>query len=167
MGNDGAKRPLPAACLVETSYETSSLILSGWKGEGWIRLSLETPCNADGEGLWSHLSLLGAGGQTLIAERWDTFFFRDDISPLTFRQDEIPHALRVGPDAGAARVTWIGQHHAIEPLEINGDWMRVRVHQPSNYCIAPEDWTGRADEGWIKWRDDQKGPWVFHSSRGC
>ena len=37
----GARRPFPAACLVETSYESSSIILNALLDDGWFRLAAE------------------------------------------------------------------------------------------------------------------------------
>ena len=44
--------------------------------------------------------------------------------------------------------------------------MRVRVTQPSDYCVGEENWRGTTREGWIRWRDEQ-GPWVWFYSRAC
>ena len=167
LSNDGEKRPFPAFCLVETSYESSSMIVSEWREDGWFRVALDKPCVEEQEALWNHRSLLELGGQQLTAQLWRDFFFQDDISPLSFRQAEIPHALRAGPSADAERISWIGAAHSMEPLEVAGDWMHVRVTQPSDYCIGSEDWKGVKHEGWVRWRDDEKGPWVFIWSRGC
>ena len=154
---------------METSYESSSITLSDWRDDGWFRLAAGPPCAGGGgeEPFWSHRTLLDLGEDELTAERWEDFFFRDDISPLWFRQTKISHALRAGPGAETGRIAWIGSDHSIEPLEVAGDWMRVRVFQPSNYCAGPEDWQGREHEGWVRWGDRVKGPWLFVWSRGC
>ena len=44
LSADGTKRAFPAACLVETSYESSSIILSEWRVDGWFRLAVDLPC---------------------------------------------------------------------------------------------------------------------------
>ena len=170
LSNDGSTRPFPSDCLVETSYESSSMILTEWRDDGWFRIAGEKPCVGESggeEALWSHRSLLDLGEHELTAQLWPDFFFLDEVSPLSFRQPEIPHALRSGPSADTERITWIGAAHSMEPLQVAGDWMRVRVTQPSNYCISPEDWEGVEHEGWVRWRDQEKGPWVFIWSRGC
>ena len=163
----GAMRPFPADCLVETTYESSSIILSDWGDDGWFRLAVDKPCTGEPVPLWSHRTLLGLGVQRLSVQLWQDFFFGEDVSPLSFRQAEVPHALRAGPSANAARITWIGPAHAMAPLDVVGDWMRVRVTQPSDYCIDPADWQGTEHEGWVRWRDGVKGPWLFVWSRGC
>jgi len=60
-----------------------------------------------------------------------------------------------------------GANRVVTPLEWRGEWLRVRVRQPSSYCLAAEDWDGSVREGWVRWRDRLKGPWVSIWSRGC
>ncbi len=167
LSTDGSKRPFPAACLLETSYEASSITLSALRDDGWFRLAVDPPCNTGDESFWSHRTLLAFGEHKLTAESWRDFFFRDDTSPLWFRQTEVPHALRAGPGSDTERITWIGSHHSITPLEVQGDWMRIGVFQPANYCVDEEDWRGQSHEGWVRWRDPVKGPWLYIWSRGC
>ena len=97
LSTDGSKRPFPAACLLETSYEASSITLGELRVDGWFRLAVDPPCNTADEPFWSHRTLLAFGEHKLTVESWQDFFFRDDISPLWFRQTEIPHALRASP----------------------------------------------------------------------
>ena len=54
LSTDGSKRPFPAACLVETSYEASSITLGELRGDGWFRLAADPPCNTADEPFWSH-----------------------------------------------------------------------------------------------------------------
>lgn len=87
--------------------------------------------------------------------------------PLYFRTD-VRHALRSEPAVESERRLWIpvARHeYLLEPLEIWGDWMRVRVKQPSDHCWDPPE--VRVDEGWVRWRGPERGPWVWYHSRGC
>ena len=55
----------------------------------------------------------------------------------------------------------------LERLEVRGDWMRVRVTRPSTYCVEEASVQPRVEEGWIRWRDGEMGPWVWYFTRGC
>ena len=98
-------------------------------------------------------------------ESWSERLLSADISPLFFRSS-VTHRLRVAPSIDAALVGSIRGNHHLEPLEINGDWMRVVVKQPSDYC-ASADLETESREGWVKWRSNEKGPWVWYHTRGC
>jgi hypothetical protein len=53
-------------------------------------------------------------------------------------------------------------------LEMAGDWMRVRVRQPAWHCNGSDQtFRGVIRQGWIRWRDEKKGPWVWYPTRGC
>lgn len=112
---------------------------------------------------WTHECYLGLGEKRLVYESWQERFLSDTISPLYFRTD-VPHALRAEPDAASERRRWIGGDYHLEPLEFRGDWLRVRVKAPSDYCA---DVSSRAYEGWVKWRSPEKGPWIWYYTRGC
>ena len=92
-------------------------------------------------------------------------FASGEISPLHFRSD-VPHALRAGPDEAAERLQWAAGDYHLEPIEFSGDWMKVRVTQPSDYC-AGEAIKIRETDGWVRWRSRDKGPWVWYFTRGC
>ena len=75
LSTDGSKRPFPAACLVETSYEASSITLGALQDDGWFRLAVDPPCNTADEPFWSHRTLLAFGEHKLTVESWQDFFF--------------------------------------------------------------------------------------------
>ena len=54
----------------------------------------------------------------------------------------------------------------IPPLEFRGDWARVRVSVPSQYC-ADRELKSTVREGWIRWRSPERGLWVWYYTRGC
>jgi len=89
--------------------------------------------------------------------------------PIFFRTTNA-HALRAGPGSDHELRFWIrGDDHdaMLEPLEVRGDWMRVRVTRPSTYCVMDPPADVRVEEGWIRWRDGEMGPWVWIFTRGC
>jgi hypothetical protein len=63
----------------------------------------------------------------------------------------------------------IGLDHKLIMVEVEGDWMRVKVEQPDLTCTGDSrsDLKPAMHEGWVKWRDEKKGPWVWVYTRGC
>lgn len=56
--------------------------------------------------------------------------------------------------------------YEIQPVEVAGDWMRVRVSIPPTYCeLDPSPPEVR--EGWIEWRTADRGPLLWYFTRGC
>lgn len=157
-------RPMPLACLLETDYETASFVVYEIRDDGWLRLGVEAPCG--GGDFWLHRGHLGLGSQALAVQPWRERFLSGSISPLYFR-DRQRHALLASAASEADRIAWIGEADTFEALEIEGDWMRVRLAQPSSYCKDPETWKGRHLEGWLRWRDPVEGPWIWYFTRGC
>lgn len=160
-------RPLGTAGMIETGYETPSFIVDERRDDGWLRMRY-APSGPDGGYAWTHQCLFGLGADALQVEAWEARMLDGDISPLFFYR-EIRHSLRSAPSVTASRVRWIPAQigaYRIDPLEVRGDWMRVRVVIPSDYCASP-DATGRETyDGWVKWRDDD-GPWLWYHTRGC
>ena len=154
--------PLTGAGMVETDYEHQTFVVFE-ADRGWLRIKLKP---GEGGDVWVHRCHLAHGAAKLVFQTWSDFI-KEHGSWLHFRAS-VPHALRREPSASADRITWIGTDHELTLLEMKGDWMRVRVRQPGWKCMGPDqEFKGREDEGWIKWRDDQTGPWVWIYSRGC
>jgi len=149
--------------MIETEYERMSFVVLEDRPDGWIRLRYGKPFRGQGGVAWTHRCHLEEQG--LRFESWEERFLSDEISPLHFRS-RVRHALRTNPAESAPRAHWIGEDHDLEPLEIAGEWMRVRVTEPSVYCAGDET-RGEAHEGWVRFRSDDKGPWVWYFTRGC
>ncbi|CAN5844190.1 hypothetical protein BH20GEM1_BH20GEM1_09960 [soil metagenome] len=151
--------------MVETGYEVASWIVDEARDDGWVRFRFaETP---EGSG-WASRCHLSASDPPIGFEPWTDRFTGESAGPLFFRTRE-RHALRRGPGAEYGRSFWLVGYRATElqPLEIRGDWMRVRANSPPVYCAEPPPTRGLAEEGWIRWRDDETGPWVWWFTRGC
>jgi hypothetical protein len=162
---EGEVRPLGTEAMVETGYETASWVALEEAAGGWIRLRfLQLEPDSDGAGAWASLCHLAASDQPLAFTRWE-----DSLGDLLFFRTRNAHALRAGPGIGHARRAWIraAEDPMLERLEVRGDWMRVRVTRPSTYCVETVTPGGRIDEGWIRWRDEEMGPWVWIFTRGC
>lgn len=155
--------PLTGAGMLETGYEHQTLIVWESGDNGWLKIRLNTEEHGVG---WTNSCYLAMGKAKLVYQSW-TDFIREHGDWLHFRA-QVPHALRAAPGTDSRRITWIGTDHELSLLEIQGDWMRVRVRQPAWTCVGPDQpFKGREDEGWIKWRDEKSGPWVWIYSRGC
>lgn len=162
-GDSSPPTPLTGAGLVETGYEHKTFIVSAADDRGWLRLRLGT--GNDGTA-WTHACHLRLGPVKLSYQPWESFL-AEHGDWLHFRA-RVAHALRVEPDTGSRRLTWIGLDHELEMLEMRGDWMRVRVRQPAWTCVGSDQpFPGRVDEGWVQWRDTTLGPWTWIYSRGC
>ena len=165
-----APRPLTYRGMVETGYEVPSFIVHATRDDGWIQILVDIgPLAVRGASsglMWTHTCLLGEGALPLTLVLWeDAFVGRPGF---TWR-DGVRHALRTGPGTEHDRLAWVETDDELELLEIEGEWARVRVTSPGRYettCLGRE-WTGQEREGWVKWRDEASGPWVWFPTRGC
>jgi hypothetical protein len=159
----GRRVPLPERRMphaIETGYETVSILVLEARGDGWLRLPFG----------WVHRKALQTSRPALEFETWEHLFKSDSVSPLYFRLPPARHALHSAPAAGAPLVAWIPADpklHAIEPISFTGDWARVRVSLPSDYCAEPGAPKPDVRVGWIRWRDAARGPWLWYYTRGC
>jgi hypothetical protein len=112
---------------------------------------------------WTHACAAREGPAWLDFTPWSAWLLGDQISPL-FVRPEMAAELRSEPAASTAIATISGDH-ALEPLEISGEWMRVRLREPSDYC-RPEV-VSTAREGWVRWFSPEAGPRVWYFARGC
>ncbi len=157
--------------MVETDYEAARPIVISTREDGWIELWVDPGPLGPGETsgrMWTRRCLLGSGELALDVVLWSERFAGADAPPLSFR-DESRHALRTGPAPDAERTAWLQPRDEVELLEVRGDWARVRAYRPGVYlagCLG-ETWEGEALEGWIRWRDDERGTWLWYPTRGC
>jgi hypothetical protein len=161
----GGAAPLTSETMVETGYEVASWIVEEARDDGWVRFRFAP--GSDGSG-WTSTCHLSAADPPIVFEPWEKRFAGKAAGPLFFRTRN-RHALRRGPGAEHPRFFWLLGYEATElhPLEIRGDWMRVRVSSPPIYCADPPPSRGIAEEGWIRWRDEESGPRVWWFTRGC
>ncbi len=169
FGYDRLHRQGSGAGQVETGYEEKTLAVLETAPGDWYRIRHTEPRPDEPGTAWVHACHLRGSPVGLSYESWDERF-RDMIggSPVFYRS-QVRHALRAGPSTDSARVAWIPADEdatQIQVLEIDGDWMRVSVQTPRTWC-GDEDVDVSVEEGWIKWRDEQKGPWIWWYTRGC
>lgn len=157
--------PLGTETMVETGYEVASWIVKEARDDGWVRFRFAPGPGGSG---WASTCHLSASAPPLAYEPWEARFAGEAAGPLFFRTRN-RHALRRGPGTEYPRSFWLEGYEATElhPLEIRGDWMRVRVSSPPIYCADPPPSRGIFEEGWVRWRDAEVGPWVWWFTRGC
>ena len=163
---DRSSRPFGTNGLVETEYESPSAIVYEVRPTGWVRFRYLAEESGTA---WTHECFFDLLDNSVSVTTWEERLTSGRISPLFFRR-EVPHALRAQPLAGSERLSWIPANPAeyhLDPLEIRGNWMRVRVVQPSDYCSVPAGARVTRFEGWVRWRDDEIGPWLWYYTRGC
>lgn len=163
-GNKVKPYVLTGIGMVETEYEHNSFIVQQALGNGWLKIKLRPKGNTE---IWTHQCHLAIGKVKLAYETWEVFLKKHG-DWLHFRA-RVPHFLREQPDVNSPRITKIGIDHKLILQEFKGDWMRVKVQQPDLSCsgLPEENFKVSRHEGWVKWRDDNVGPWVWVYTRGC
>jgi len=146
---------------IGTSSEGTALPVLVLRDDGWLRFRYAPPTPDDDGTVWTHRSYLALGDILLAVTRWEDHFLHQDV-PTYFRELG-RHPLRGARDDTSAVLAWLEgrvgtvPEYSVAPLEIDGDWMRVSVHWPGEWCgTAPQ----RTAEGWIRWRRPDTGPMV-------
>jgi hypothetical protein len=160
--------PLGTTGLVETAYETATFIVLEARDDGWLRFRYARPDSTGPDGTaWTPACALSLGAVAIRYQPWSERLMQTEIGPLHARDERLPTTLYAEPTPDApVRATLTGFDYHLEPLEIRGDWMRVRLKQPSDYCGEPET-PPAVTEGWIRWWSSERGPLVWYYTRGC
>ena len=151
--------------LVETGYETGSLIVLQARPDGWLQIRFGGPL-ASGAG-WVHRCHLDAATPRLEYQPWERLLAA--AAPLYFRS-WTPRNLRKAASTEAPVVAVIPPDpnlYGIKPLQFRGDWVRVRVSIPSTYCADPKPRRAQVREGWVRWRSTDHSPALWYYTRGC
>jgi len=151
--------------LVETGYETASFIVLQARPDGWLQIRFGGPL-ASGAG-WVHRCHLDAATPRLEYVPWEKLLA--GAVPLYFR-DQSPRVLRKAPSNEAPAIANIPADpnlYGIQPLQVRGDWARVRVSVPSRHCADPKPTRFKVYDGWVRWRGPKLGPALWYYTRGC
>ena len=160
VGTRGEAEALVAEALLETGYEEPSLIVLEEGRAGWLRIRYATGDRS----AWTPACALQASPAGLRFIRWQDWFLDSELSPLFFRT-ELLRPLRSEPSPESTALVNISGDYILEPLEIRGEWMRVNLKQPSDYCAFDVEPT--QTEGWVRWYSADRGPAVWFFTRGC
>ena len=92
-------------------------------------------------------------------------FFRDPATPGTFHErpggERTGFELELSPYSGGPAFDY-----RMEPLEVDGRWMRVRIVTPDDACTG-ESMETRERIAWIEYLDEHHRPRVWYHTRGC
>lgn len=126
--------------------------------DGWFRFQY-TPAGT----AWSHVSQLNLGPNAMVVETWSDWMTQ--TRRVSFRKHGASQPLRPEPTTSASLQSLVGPNSLIETLEIQDDWMRVRVTQPASGCQALPG--ASTEEGWMRWQDEDGIPLIWFTSDGC
>lgn len=147
---------------LEFGYEELALPVVTLPGEdGWGRVRYGYGASGESREGWVRS---GAGQATF--EAWSErlpglplYFEPPPSGPVLFRtpggEAVVGGANELPPPGG----------YILHPLESRGDWLRVEVVAPSDYCA--EVTAPRRDTAWIRYLDAEGRPTVWYYTRGC
>ena len=124
---------------------------------GWHRVLLGADSTGAAVSGWSRVRP-GIVGRTL----WEELL---PGQPLFFALPPDSFAFHASPGGPEERFPVEVERYILWPLEVRGDWMRVRAVTPSDYCFEPRAPT--QDTLWIRWRGEAGRPRVWFHTRGC
>ena len=151
--------------LIETGYEERSFVVLERRDDGWMQVGYTVDLQGGRRAAWVPECALDASPAPLAFAPWSEWLLGDEISPLFVRAG-LPLAMHSEPSGTSSLVAMISAADALEPHEVRGDWMRVTLVQPSDYCRPDVESTRR--EGWIRWlTEDGRGPRLWYFTRGC
>ena len=123
------------------------------RADGWFRVQYAPNGSA-----WAHTSQLGLGDVPLTVETWENRLEAQDA--VYFLDSRKAQALRSQPQQSTNMIGLVAADSLIEPLEFQGDWMRVRATRPIANC---EPLTGATvSEGWMRWRGERQESLVWY-----
>lgn len=148
-----------AFLMLQTYHALRTFPVMEIRSDGWFRFQY-TPAGT----AWAHTSHLDLGELSLTVETWQDRFLA--AGWVQYRSHGASRPLRAEPTAtDSDLVGLIGPESFIEPLAFEGDWMRVRVTQPTNGCeFLPG---ARTQEGWMRWRDEEGRSLIWFTPEGC
>ncbi|MEO1068008.1 MAG: hypothetical protein AAFW95_02665, partial [Cyanobacteria bacterium J06638_6] len=147
-----------AFSMVRTGQEVYTFPVLELRSDGWFRFQY-TPAGA----AWAHVTHLDLGTVPLVIEQWDVSM--KDAARVEFRRPGLSQPMRLEPRSTAPLQALVGPNSIIQPLDLDGDWLRVRVIQPAQDCM-PLPGSSTA-EGWVRWRNEADKPLVWFSNRSC
>lgn len=145
--------------MLHTYYDLFSFPVNQIREDGWFQFQY-TPVGK----AWAHVDHLNLGRVDLAIETWPNRFL--DLGRVEFRNHGISQSLQAAPNDAENRILGlVGANSFIEPIAFEGDWMRVRVTQPTDGCtFLPGSVT---QEGWLRWRNEDAESLIWYPPKGC
>lgn len=126
--------------------------------DGWLQLQY-----TDSGSAWIHRDQLDDRGLELSFYTWQDQLAKAD--QLDLRNENDAQVLRSRPERGRNVLSLVSPNSLIEPLEVQNDWIRVRVTRPTNGC---EPIAGASEEeGWLQWKDSDGDVLMLPSREEC
>lgn len=155
--------------LIDTGYDApAGFVVLETRDGGWYRFRYAAPVAGTDGTAWGHESHLTLGDVELSLITWEAHFLAMDRA--TFFRAPGRYALRRAPTDKGDVLHWLetrereAPEYSVAPLEIEGEWMRVRAQWPGGWC---GDSVRRTAEGWIRWRVSDKGPLLAQRGLIC
>lgn len=147
-----------AFSMVQTGQQIYTFPVLEIRPDGWFRFQY-TPAGA----AWAHTSHLELGAVALTIETWEASM---QAAPrIAFRRPGLAQPMRLAPSGTAPLQALVSSNSIIQPLDLEGDWLRVRVTQPAQGCTPLPG--SSISEGWVRWRSDADIPLIWFSSIDC
>ena len=145
--------------MLRTYQDLFSFPVTQVRQDGWFQFQY-TPVGK----AWAHIDHLNLGRIDLAIESWEKRFL--EMGRVEFRQHGLSQALQETPDVSATAILGlIGPESLIEPVAFYGDWMRVRVTQPTADCTPLPG--AVTQEGWMRWRNTSNELLVWYPPKEC
>jgi hypothetical protein len=156
VGTPGRWDPWRVAGWVSTVYDGPvSLPVFEMRPDGWFTFRYAAPSPGDDGTAWAHTSQLALGATDLKLVTWEDHYLH---AGAVYIIEPTPQSLHEAPDSGSRVIASLeSDSYGAFPLEISGDWMRVRVQWPGPWCGGVAQ---RTAEGWLRWKTPTLGPRV-------
>lgn len=147
-----------AFSMVQTDQQIYTFPVLEIRPDGWFRFQY-TPAGT----AWAHTSHLELGAVPLTIETWEASM--KSAARIQFRRPGLSQPMRLAPTGTAPLQALVGPNSIIQPLDLDGDWLRVRVTQPAQGCTPLPG--SSTTEGWVRWRNDTDVPLIWFSATDC
>ncbi len=146
--------------LIEFEYEKSGLPLRGIS-DSWLNV------------IYGH-DKLGKALTGWVEQKSGTtdYFLWKDYLKFEMLFFDSPDRIEFFDKAGGEKVEFklqpsqnLKYDYIMKSIELDGDWMKVEVTTPSNYCNTPE--VKETKVFWIRYLDRKGRPLVWYFTRGC
>ncbi|MEM9117035.1 MAG: hypothetical protein AAGD09_04040 [Cyanobacteria bacterium P01_F01_bin.56] len=145
--------------MLQTDTDLLSFPVTQIRADGWFQFQY-TPAGS----AWAHVGHLNLGATDLAIESWENHFI--NVGRVEFRQHGLSQSLYRAPSGTTESILGlVGPNSFIQPLAFEGDWMLVKVTQPTDGCtLLPGAIT---QEGWMRWRSNSQSSLIWSPPGGC